>query len=1037
VLKGGHFKGNISGDAGLRFEFGVASGGSTTVVLDAPNTFTGPVTLAGGNVRVNHAGAFGPQPNRLAASSGDLQFDVPFTLASLRLDGGRLSGSGTLTLPSTHLEVRGGSIDLPLHGPEQIIKRSYKTAHFGALPATTTVEQGTLSIGNWSWGAPASQGITVAPRDAILLVSSTFKLPIKLSDASGFAHSGALSVDAEIQGDVDLGPAGSVLTTNSLTGFGVIRGAVTGGTLTHAGHRSIALASGTNTYTGPTILGFNNFAATLTLFDGGRLTTTSGVEVNSGAALSLNDAGAQTHADRLADSIPVTLNGGTLALRAGNTSPATETVGPVTAATGLSTVELVQQGASEHLTLASLQRGRGAAVHFKGIDLNATPDGPRIFISNPPALTNGIIGSWAFIDGASEFATYDSTMGVQRLPIAGRPTSFDAAGPSDNLLLQSRTPLGENRVINALTTAGSDQPVDLGGHTLNVASGGIYHPGTAPIVNGTLTAGGSTPGTAGAHLHVIGSGQRAMNISANIADGPAGPLSLVLTRPGTLSGTNTYTGDTFVNAGTVDLLHAAALPAGTNLHLATGAIRLHYSSANPLQLGDVFMRQGSAITSTAGAAARPASILAESGEIIAPLVGGAPITKITRQTLTLGGNNSAHHGIIDANQGILWGRFHGSALGSGTVRVHAEGRVLGSATPTPLSTSIELRGGELSPYLGHVNFSGPVAVLEDSALFTWTGRDDPSDTSLTLSGPLSIAANKTLRIRGPSPAIISGPQSHGAGAAIIVEEGATLTMNSDAGKPPPASSPNVEVLARAALHFNSTQHLGSLHVARDAAATLSPSSQPGGKVLRVNTLRVDGTLDLANNALIAEPRSFESAIALADSIRRITSSTYAATPGVVLAGGFAKDVLGPSQGPLTFMGERVEDHSALFRFTLLGDANLDGNVNFHDLVRLAQNYGQPSRGWAFGEFTADDEVNFADLVALAQNYGDSLPTPPIAGAPAGFSRDWARAIAQVPEPAALSLLPLAYAATTRRRRNSRKEKGPVALSRGGTLLGQS
>ncbi len=56
---------------------------------------------------------------------------------------------------------------------------------------------------------------------------------------------------------------------------------------------------------------------------------------------------------------------------------------------------------------------------------------------------------------------------------------------------------------------------------------------------------------------------------------------------------------------------------------------------------------------------------------------------------------------------------------------------------------------------------------------------------------------------------------------------------------------------------------------------------------------------------------------------------------------------------------------------LAADSNLDGNVNFADLVAVAQNYGSAGKVWAQGDFNGDGSVDFADLVAVAQNYGKS------------------------------------------------------------------
>lgn len=61
------------------------------------------------------------------------------------------------------------------------------------------------------------------------------------------------------------------------------------------------------------------------------------------------------------------------------------------------------------------------------------------------------------------------------------------------------------------------------------------------------------------------------------------------------------------------------------------------------------------------------------------------------------------------------------------------------------------------------------------------------------------------------------------------------------------------------------------------------------------------------------------------------------------------------------------------KYTRSGDANLDGRVEFSDLVALAQNYGNNSGSavWSTGDFTYDGNVDFGDLVTLAQNYGQS------------------------------------------------------------------
>lgn len=70
----------------------------------------------------------------------------------------------------------------------------------------------------------------------------------------------------------------------------------------------------------------------------------------------------------------------------------------------------------------------------------------------------------------------------------------------------------------------------------------------------------------------------------------------------------------------------------------------------------------------------------------------------------------------------------------------------------------------------------------------------------------------------------------------------------------------------------------------------------------------------------------------------------------------------------TALGYRDMGGYVLVRYTWYGDATLDGNVNFADLLRLSQNYGKADTGWADGDFNYDSNVGFHDLLRLSQAY---------------------------------------------------------------------
>lgn len=73
----------------------------------------------------------------------------------------------------------------------------------------------------------------------------------------------------------------------------------------------------------------------------------------------------------------------------------------------------------------------------------------------------------------------------------------------------------------------------------------------------------------------------------------------------------------------------------------------------------------------------------------------------------------------------------------------------------------------------------------------------------------------------------------------------------------------------------------------------------------------------------------------------------------------------------TDSGTAANAGQVLIKYTLVGDANLDGAVNLTDLLALLNNYGQSDRDWAQGDFNYDGTVNLTDLLALLNNYGQS------------------------------------------------------------------
>jgi hypothetical protein len=319
-------------------------------------------------------------------------------------------------------------------------------------------------------------------------------------------------------------------------------------------------------------------------------------------------------------------------------------------------------------------------------------------------------------------------------------------------------------------------------------------------------------------------------------------------------------------------------------------------------------------------------------------------------------------------------------------------------------------------------------LIQNGARFVFRGALRNSGTIRALASATAAFAFldnvATARFEGPGTTVSFTNLANLSGATLRVAASAVATFK-PTGTLPFSNRGTLELDTGA--RFFDVSSLNNSGTIRAAAASILTI---GGPTPHTNT----GVIDLNSGAaVVVFPQGAGTAPTLT-AVRNqiiagyangawngtgITSTNALNDPSTAVGYSTASNL---ASATLAWLGVASNSGAVIARHTKSGDANLDGVVNFNDLVVLAQNYNTatPNQPWSGGDFTYDGQVTFADLVALAQNYNTSLPGTPIPGTPipgasTDFPADLANAFATVPEPAILPGLTLAAATLARRR----------------------
>ncbi|RFC45582.1 MAG: Autotransporter-associated beta strand repeat-containing protein, partial [Verrucomicrobia bacterium] len=654
-----------------------------------------------------------------------------------------------------------------------------------------TIGGGTLQLGNaGALNSLRPNAVTVGSAGVLSLNNnSTTVSGLSAPVAGAVVQNGGTTSNAVLTARIGAANAFAGVLQNgssSTLGLTVVPTAATG----------ILTLTGVNSYTGPTVLGGPGGVAGggLTLNSTGQLTGTSGITLNGGTLTMTNTNVVEGAIDRVNNAAGITSNGGAITYTntAGAGNSYAETLGALTLSSGRLTVTSTNATTSPATQALTFSNGTGLAsraasntstVAFLGGTALGTTAQNQIFITGQAATSAGVpIGAWATAGvgtTAVDYAAYGSTFGVTPLnatsTLADDTTwntsySNNATGNINFGSGTTTTTLTASRVLNTLRYTGGAATLALAGNSLTTQ--GVLQGGsgllTISSTGGTITSGGNPD----YNLYVtLGAAQGITVSSGNITNNGSNPVTLVLSAGAAASTltltptTNTYTGGTVINSGTLSIAGDGGLG-------SSGGLTFNGSGGLTFATNAVTVGSGRTVTLNNGSRAT-ITLSNVAGNTIAGQItgtGGLTVTAggTTGTTLALTATNNDFTGPIQIGTSTQATGLTVSSLadaaspGTGDISF---GSTTGSGTLTWASTA-----------------TGPLTLNNRSiALAGTTGGGVIDNSNATAANAITInpdlivtgSGNKTLTLQGANTGAnaFAGAINDGAGSVISVAKG--------------------------------------------------------------------------------------------------------------------------------------------------------------------------------------------------------------------------------------------------------------------------
>ncbi|PJE53347.1 DUF4347 domain-containing protein, partial [Marinomonas sp. BSi20584] len=728
---------------------GITKVGSGTLALSGANTYTGATTVSAGKLLLQGGSAI--------ADSGAVTINAGAELELRDNDEavGSVAGAGALTLNGGSLTAGGNNTDTIFSGViedggnggglTKIGTGTLTLSGSNAYTGTTTVSAGTLvvdnsaALGTTAGGTVVESGATLQATAGISIADALTLSGTGVNGAGALVASGNGTVTAS--GAITLGTATTVAASDADTILSLSNNIAGTYGLTKAGTGMLSLGGNSQSFTTLTIgagslsAGLDaNLGSDAVILEDGTLwsiannggTIDNAIVLNGSAVLSasLNT----TLAGGISGSGSLTKqSNGTLTLSGSNSYTGTTTITGGTLAIGgdgnLGAGSLAMNGGTLSVT--------GSSVTIDNA-ISLGNNGGTVSNANTVTLSGLVSGTGALTKLASGILTLSNT-GNEAAWSGGINVSAGTLAVSDDNVLSS----GALNVTGGTLELGNSVNLD---NAVTLGAGGVLLPasGKTATLSGNLALTSDATFNLGVNTNLTISGV----VSGDYGITKSGSASLHLT------GNNTYTGATVINAGLVT--------AGTNTALGTTESGTTVNSGGTLSFANgVNVAENLTITGT-GSASNGALIMRSSGT--ATLTGAVTLSG----DATVKASSSAYTLVL---AGVISDGNNGYALsktGTGTVTLSGTNTYTG-ATNVSLGTLL---------VTGALNGTSAVTVSDDATLGASGNGNTGTIFAANSSNTVTVQSGGTL-----SPGLTSSVGLMTINGNLDLQSGSTLRVD--------------------------------------------------------------------------------------------------------------------------------------------------------------------------------------------------------------------------------------------------------------------